>query len=190
MASKAQGRQTRERLIEAATRSFIECGFRGTSLNSIADAAGVTRQGLLHYFPSKADLLIAVLDDAEREMREHGWESDTVDVGFAGGLVAIMKRNLRDPGLSTLYTISAAESIHPDSPLQDFMRRREQRVHGEMAAAVKMEQAAGRLTRELDADTLAVALLATFNGLVLHGLLQPDVDVTAPLAAILRAVSA
>src|SRR5258708_37072631 len=44
-------------IMEAATRLFADPGFAGTSLQDIADATGLTRPPLHHYFASKEDLL-------------------------------------------------------------------------------------------------------------------------------------
>jgi len=53
----------RKAVLDAASRLFIEKGFRGTSINDIADAVGVTRTALYYYFPSKESILVALTDD-------------------------------------------------------------------------------------------------------------------------------
>ena len=55
-----------------------------------------------------------------------------------------------------------------------------------MTFAVEAEQTAGRLTRDLDADALAVGLIGLYQGLLVARIVQPELDVTAPFAAILR----
>jgi len=52
----------RSRSLAAATRLFAERGFDGTSVQLIADAVGVSKPAVLHHFPSKEDLRLAVLD--------------------------------------------------------------------------------------------------------------------------------
>ncbi len=51
----------RRRCITAATELFAAQGFDGTSVQAIADKIGVTKQAVLHYFPSKEALREAVL---------------------------------------------------------------------------------------------------------------------------------
>src|SRR5881227_1014476 len=53
--------QTRERLIEAAARGFAEKGFATTSLDEVADAAGLTKGAVYSNFENKEDLVEAVL---------------------------------------------------------------------------------------------------------------------------------
>ena len=66
----AHGRTQRERVLRAAMDIFSTQGFRGASLDAIADAVGMTRQGLLHYFPSKVHLLLGVLDLRQEDNAE------------------------------------------------------------------------------------------------------------------------
>jgi len=53
-------RDRRAAIVEAALRTFAERGFHATSLEDIADAAGVTKGTIYWYFKQKDDLLKAV----------------------------------------------------------------------------------------------------------------------------------
>jgi AcrR family transcriptional regulator len=53
-----------EQILAAATRAFARSGFAATSLDAVADEAGVSRVILYRHFVSKADLYRAVLDRA------------------------------------------------------------------------------------------------------------------------------
>jgi TetR/AcrR family transcriptional regulator len=53
---------TRDRVLQAAQALFAERGYRGTSLRDIAKRIGVKAPSLLHHFPSKQQLYLAVLD--------------------------------------------------------------------------------------------------------------------------------
>lgn len=51
----------RARLIDAAVDCLNRLGYSATTLATIAEAAGVSRGGMLHQFPSKVDLMLAVV---------------------------------------------------------------------------------------------------------------------------------
>jgi TetR/AcrR family transcriptional regulator len=53
---------TRDRVLQVAQALFAERGYRGTSLRDIAKRIGIKAPSLLHHFPSKQQLYIAVLD--------------------------------------------------------------------------------------------------------------------------------
>lgn len=46
-----------------AVRVFAECGYEGTSIATIADSVGLSKQNLMYYFPTKQALYERVLDD-------------------------------------------------------------------------------------------------------------------------------
>jgi AcrR family transcriptional regulator len=50
-------------IMEEATRLFADRGFAGTSLQDIADATGLTRPALYHYFGSKEELLSRLVSE-------------------------------------------------------------------------------------------------------------------------------
>lgn len=51
---------TRDRIVVCARECFAVEGFEGTTNKQIADNAGVSSAAMYHYFPSKADLYVAV----------------------------------------------------------------------------------------------------------------------------------
>jgi AcrR family transcriptional regulator len=61
----AQGRATREQLIEVATRLFAERGYEDTSIEAVLAAAGVSRGALYHHFAGKDALFRAVLESVD-----------------------------------------------------------------------------------------------------------------------------
>lgn len=54
--------EVRTHILKVATRRFARQGFDSTSLQEIADEVGIKKPSLLHHFPSKNELLRAVLD--------------------------------------------------------------------------------------------------------------------------------
>jgi AcrR family transcriptional regulator len=61
----AQGRATREQLIEVATRLFAERGYEDTSIEAVLAAAGVSRGALYHHFAGKDALFEAVVESVD-----------------------------------------------------------------------------------------------------------------------------
>jgi len=57
--TRPRGEATRRRLLAEAIKQFGRNGYQGTSLEAVAAAAGVRKQTLLYYFPSKEALLEA-----------------------------------------------------------------------------------------------------------------------------------
>lgn len=57
--------ETRQRILDVARREFAVHGYEVTTNRQIAARVGITTAALYHYFPSKSDLYVAVLADAE-----------------------------------------------------------------------------------------------------------------------------
>jgi AcrR family transcriptional regulator len=62
---RTQTEEVRGRIVEAAYESFWRLGFRRSSVDSIAERAGLTKRTVYAYFRSKDDLLAAVLQRYE-----------------------------------------------------------------------------------------------------------------------------
>lgn len=56
--------QTRQRILDAATRLFLEGGYHGTTIDSIAEHADVAVETVYSRFGNKANLLNAILEPA------------------------------------------------------------------------------------------------------------------------------
>lgn len=55
-------------ILDAARKLFTEKGFQDTSVDDIAEAAGVTKGAVYHHFDSKIDLFTEVLEAIQREL--------------------------------------------------------------------------------------------------------------------------
>lgn len=84
MTTRIGGEERRRQLVAEAIRLFGSDGLEGTSLDAVADAAGVRKQTLLYYFPTKEALFEACITDlAERVGASLQQALDGPDVGFA-----------------------------------------------------------------------------------------------------------
>ncbi len=59
---------TRDQLLSTARKLFAERGFYGVSIANIADEHGLTKQALLHHYPSKEKLYGEVLKEISQEL--------------------------------------------------------------------------------------------------------------------------
>jgi AcrR family transcriptional regulator len=61
----------RKRLIDAAIECLGRLGYGATTLQEVTDAADVSRGAILHHFPNKVDLMIAVAEYAAGNQNRH-----------------------------------------------------------------------------------------------------------------------
>ena len=183
-----EGREQRERILQAALELFTAHGFRGASLDAVAAAVGISRQGVLHYFPSKTDLLLGVLDlrDDEGAARAERAGGNLID-----NLLAAVEHNQREPDLTRLFTVLAGESAAPQHPGHERFQERYRAVRAALALSIVEAQDAGELRADLDPVTVATLIAAAMDGLQLQFLLDPEsVDMIEPLSQLLKLLRA
>jgi AcrR family transcriptional regulator len=66
----SRGLDTRDRVLQVALSLFADRGYRGTSLRDIAKRIGIKAPSLLHHFPSKQQLYLAVLEQIFNAMED------------------------------------------------------------------------------------------------------------------------
>ena len=116
----------RAQILDEAVTLLSRKGYWGVTLADVAQAAGVTVQGVLHYFPSKTELLLGILDrfDAIAPALERS-ENAREFVAVMNRLVA---RNADQPALVQLYIVLSAESLSTEHPAHDYFNRRQTRA--------------------------------------------------------------
>jgi AcrR family transcriptional regulator len=67
--TQAERRETTIRkILDAAIESLIESGYSGTSMQLVATRAGVSVGGLFRHFPTREALMVAVAEDASKQI--------------------------------------------------------------------------------------------------------------------------
>jgi AcrR family transcriptional regulator len=185
----AKGRERREKILAAAWDAFARQGYRGASLARIAERAGVSDAGLLHHFPSKQLLLLALLERRDEQDRDRINGAVAAQAALGDALLQLCAENAATPALVQLFTVMAAESIEHAHPGHQWFRDRYRRVHAELAGHVAAAQERGELDPALDAGSIATQLLALLDGLQLQWLLEPvRVDMVTALRDFLAAL--
>lgn len=168
-------RASREKIIREASRLFAEYGYRGAKLAEIAQAVGMSEPGLLHHFPSKEHLLIAVLEERDRVDRER-FGQDVLEErrNLLEGLRALVAHNETVPGLVQLFIVLAAESIQPEHPAHGYFSERYQQVRDSIVELLRQSQQRGEIRNDVSAEELAAMVVALMDGLQIQWLFHPE----------------
>ena len=112
----AKGRARRDAIIRTASGHFAERGFLSATILEIAAACGISRAGLLHYFPDKEALLEAVLEarDVEDQQRFAPYTQGAGAIGVLRGMVDLADHNRLVPGLIELFVRLSSEGGRPN----------------------------------------------------------------------------
>jgi AcrR family transcriptional regulator len=186
---KAQ--QRRQEILQIAMDTFAARGYNNASLQEIADRAGVTQAGVLHYFRSKAQLLTSVLDLRDATDIEQLGPDRPHGLAFLRHLVDTARRNTEREGIVRLYAVLSAESVTEGHPAQDYFRDRYAGLRTMVTEALAEACELGETRPDLNVEEAATAIIAVMDGLQVQWLLAPDsVDMAASTDRVITALLA
>lgn len=175
------GRRRREEILEAATGLFSEHGYNGVSMRDVASATGVTHAGLRYHFPSKEELLNAVLErysDEGDEYYDRAVEylnQTPPDVwGVIGEFTRYLRFTLEHRMRAQMFILHAVLAADPDHSAHDFFDRRYELIRTQFTQVIEHLQQRGFMREELEPRANATALIATVDGLQLQWMIAPN----------------
>lgn len=180
----AKGRAKRREILDQAMSLFGEAGYRGASLRVIATRCGISHTGLMHHFPTKEYLLLAVLE--HRDEVDGEWLSSAVATGVdrLRRFVDLAELNATRRGIVELFTVVSAEATSAEHPAHGyFVRRYRDSVSGAEGAYAQVRKE-GALREGIDPAVAGQQLIALMDGLQVQWLLA---DGATDMAGVLRA---
>jgi len=178
--NNVKGERTRIAIVEAAEQVFAEAGYRGSSLATIAERAGVTQSGLLHHFRTKEELLRAVLQELD------GAESALLARPLSRGGLGVVE-GLRDSVVehaanrvtTRLLAVLVAEGTAVEHPAHDQMRERYERLRNRLIGSLSVGLPESAALEGIDLEQLANVLIALMDGIRLQWIYNHDIDLPA-----------
>lgn len=158
----------REEIIAAATRLFDAQGYVNTSLDDIAKAIGIKREGLYYYFRNRAEILLSIIEPQSKALIA-GLEQivDDADLDARGKIEAAIRNHLvRFDRYCLEMTVSLRDGFLEDAGatrerMNDIWRRYEALWESIIADGI----AGGRFRRIGEPKMIAFGVLGMCNWL-------------------------
>ena len=119
--TQAQVSPARSRLLGTASRLFYTEGLHSVGVDRIVAEAGTTRATLYRHFPSKDDLIVSYLEEADRAVRnrlEHTRAGGLSAADTLRAIAADIAADIRSPGFrGCAFLNAAAEYSDPAHPV-------------------------------------------------------------------------
>jgi AcrR family transcriptional regulator len=179
----AKGAAKRRQILDAALAVVAEHGYRNSSLQEIADAVGLTKAGVLHYFDSREELMAEVV--SERDVHDRA-TFEGIEPDLLGTLSRTIEHNGTVPGLVQLYSRLVAEAEAAEHPAHDYVRGRYDQIVATLAESVRQRQRDGSVSADIDPLVVARAATALSDGLQLQWLHDNTVDMSGVFDAALE----
>lgn len=177
--TKEEAQETRNRLLDTAELVFQEKGVSRTSLNDIAEAAGVTRGAIYWHFKNKADLFDAMMERVKlpvEEMEGRASNSNLDDpLGhLRASALNILNRVATDPQCQRVFEIVSHRCEYVDEMAQGHERRIEGRAQclKKIELGIRNAVSKGQLPASLNPRYAAVGLHALIDGLISNWVLD------------------
>ena len=161
-----QAAERREQILKTALKLFAERGFDATSTRQIAKEAGIAEGLIFHYFPTKASLLTAILEDRLESRRAFRHELRALLGDASGKPAAEVLRSVASGWLATLrrdqeivVVLFTTAQTDPEvwEAWQALIREGTELLTGYLAARVE----AGELREDLPLETAATMFVSS-----------------------------
>lgn len=178
----AKGRARRQAILDHAVEIFGESGYRGAGLRDIAARSGISHPGLLHHFPTKEALLLAVLTERDEADQRRLTDGDSRGVDTLRRLIDLVEYNAGRRGLVELFVVLSAEATAADHPAHDYFARRYAESVAAVARAYREAAEDGQLRPGVDPGQAAHQLVAVMDGMQVQWLIaDATIDLAGPV---------
>ncbi|MBE7953758.1 TetR/AcrR family transcriptional regulator [Microbacterium oxydans] len=169
-----KGEARREHILEIAGEIFSEGGYHSASIADIAARAGISQAGLLHHFPSKPDLLLAVLTardaDAIRQLRD----GDLTGVAYVNSYLRTLKDHESDLALVQLNAMISAEALADTHPAHTYFVEQHRQRLDDFTRSISETFDFAAMPAGVTAETVARWAIALAEGMRLQILYEED----------------
>lgn len=178
--TKEEALETRNQLLDAAEDVFHRSGYARTTLEAVAEAAGLTRGAIYWHFKNKSDLFSAMCDRVRLPMEELAIAAESNNDDPLGHLRSICIFFLRQAATEvhlrkvTEILFNKCEFVDPSDPA--YVRQQEAFLNGRNRLIRMMEQAVekGQLAPDLDPRLAAIMFHGAVDGTLRNWLLSSD----------------
>ncbi len=190
-----QTTDTRDRILAAAGSLISARSYADVGVAEICEAAGVKKGSFYHFFPSKRDLTVAMLDamfvDFKHQLLDEAFRPALPPMARIDRLAemvyefqsAAARETGRVPGCP--FGNMAAEQATQDEVLRDKVHQLFERLAAAIREALQQAVAAGEIPA-VDVEATAEAMLAYAEGVMLLGKTRNDAGVIRQLLPAMR----
>ncbi len=175
----ARKEENAARIIQAATREFLNKGLDAASMHNIAETAEVSKRTLYKYFPSKGELYDALVNellDRVHDMYQPRYSTETPIRRQLEVIVENRIRTVTSESFLDMSRIVIGELLKTKTPTRDQLTRMD---NSEILFVQWVDDARndGRISSALASDVIAEQLHSIIKGQVFFPVLLGSVDV-------------
>lgn len=171
----AKGAAKREEILDHAVEAIGKFGYHATSMRELASACGLSQAGLLHYYPNKEALLLALVE--RRENAQTYIPPEAVEI-WVNALLKQVDRNEAEKSLTQLWANLVGDATDPAFPAHNWFVKRYRITRSNFAQ--QFAKVNGHSTPTDEDQMKAAIATAIWDGLQNQRLLDPKFDMKRP----------
>ena len=165
----------RQRMVETAEQLFYAEGVRAVGIDRIIAEAGVAKMTLYNHFPSKDDLILAVVEfrEAKFDAMFEKWMGRHVKAGMGrlDAFFAALKDWFKSPGFrGCMFINTCAELADAEHPASKFSADHKLRFHAMLKEIIAEERG------DKVAESVAPAIALLVEGAIVSAVMQQSVE--------------
>ncbi len=179
--TQRRGAQRRTAILAAARDLIAHGGPAAASLKAVGDHVGISHVGVLHHFPSRQLLLLAVQIEADNR----AWAA--LQSAFAGGalrsieeIVTVAHGVQREPNFTKLTLVLQADALSGTGEVHDYFAERYRFLRHGLTQILLTAQHHGDIRGDADAEIIAARIVAFIDGMPIQYFVEPAaIDIEA-----------
>ncbi|MDP5366614.1 MAG: TetR/AcrR family transcriptional regulator [Paracoccaceae bacterium] len=154
---------------DATTDLFVERGYHNCHIEAIARALGMTKGAVYHYFASKDEIILALLQDIDTRIlagleRKEGNATTTATQRLLAFLHAQAAYAVQNPKAFTMLVLCSFSFAGADSPIAEQVRTIFKRQEKIIEEILTEGVASGEFSRDIVPATSALGIVGAYGG--------------------------
>ena len=183
LVKRADGEETRRRIVLAALELFVRYGYHGTSITDIMKKVGLTKGSLYAHFKSKGEILLLIIERYKiryiDEMIRFANEGDGNALDKLHRTITFSARFVREHENLCVFLTFLTTELKADVDFEPMLKAVYREYQRFLSGVIRQGINQGVIDKETDPDLAALSLMALHDG-ILHqwvlnrNLIDPD----------------
>ncbi len=164
---------TKERILLTAVKAFLRSGYRDVSINEVVNELGITKGAFYHYFDSKDDLLVEIIEEYcfsflyEFEELMSDLQTDIKkNIEQAASLIISKLDFNKQEGIEYgSFLLLIYDSMKRFNYIKERGKTLYMKIYNLILAKLRLAQQTNMIKPELDHEALTLALITMIEGI-------------------------
>lgn len=158
---------------------FWKKGYNGTSMQDLVDITGLNRSSFYNSFGDKFSLFEESLKHYQEKQNDFLKDTFNDSQSPKQAIMSLFKgisEDIRSGNQKGCMITSCTSEMSHDPSVKNFLIENKDKVVSSFASLIKKAQANGEISSSKNAETLALYLFTSLQGLRLTSMIEPDLE--------------